>query len=395
MENNVAVCGKLGNIKKIEGADKIVLADILLGGVSISTVVVGADSTEGQDIVYFDSNLCLSDKFLEDNPTLKTYLAKGNRVRCVKLRGVISNGIAVDASLFAKYTTSLPPSFTSLGGTEICKKWLPPVAQEHTRSNKSRKARNAKKPCVLVFNFHIDTQQLVRNLHKINPTDVVSISRKVHGTSGITSYTLLKESQTWLDRLLRRTRTSWGYVSASRTVLKDSTANDLWATVGKQFTGKLHKGETVYYEIIGYQPDTSSYIQKGYDYGCVPGQYKVQIYRITSTNEDGVVTEYGWASMKERCKELNIPLVEEFFFGRADQLVADGEDWHTRFITYLKDMYLEKPCWDNISKKVPDEGIVLRVEAKDITVFKLKSASFFLHESQANEAGEEDTEALA
>ncbi len=399
MENNVAIKAKLGNIKKIEGADKIVSADIILGNVPISTVVVGVDSSEGQDVVYFDSNLSLSDKFLEDNPSLKTYLAKGNRVRCVKLRGVISNGIAVSVDVFTKYIDKVPASFTSLGGVEICKKWVP-VYPTVSRSNKVGKAKNAKKENIVIpelFNFHIDTQQLIRNLHKVSPNDVISISRKVHGTSAIVSHTKIKNKQSFIDKLLRRNETKWGYLFASRTVVKNSDGgvhDDLWTTVGQQFVGKLHKGETVYYEIVGYFPGTNTYIQKGYDYGCAVGEYKIAVYRITTTNDDGMVTEYSWASMKERCKELNVPHVYEFFFGRALELVPMCENWGVEFAKYLKNTYLEKNAWDNISKKVPDEGVVIRVEAKDITVFKYKSEAFFLQESQAADAGEIDTEAV-
>ena len=145
-------------------------------------------------------------------------------------------------------------------------------------------------------------------------------------------------------------------------------------------------------------PGTSTFIQKNYDYGCKPGEYKVAVYRITRTNEDGVVFEYGWAAMKERCAELNVPMVEEYYFGKAYDhflLGIDGDDlaaWRDGFVQELRQMYLETDARDNLCKKVPDEGIVLRVEAKDITVFKLKSERFFLNESSSKDAGEIDIE---
>lgn len=761
MENNVAIKAKLGNIKKIDGADKIVSADIILASVPISTVVVGVDSVEGQDIIYFDSNLCLSDIFITRRPELKTYLAKGNRVRCIKLKGVISNGLCVPIEAFLEFTKDdIPDSFTHLNGVEICKKWLPPQQESGSHASKMGRAKNAKKENIVIkelFNFHIDTQQLIRNLHKINPTDVISISRKVHGCfsmdtlislvdgtkkpikdicigdvllgynhstnkiipskvintfingetdswckvkfrgrkvvytthnhefltdrgyvhakdlettdrvffpvnapvindmvfdvllgkslgdgslqsnskslmiqlshkcehesyldycismlgnlnngvkktyymsgygtqmvrwhsletyainntlknyltghkfgitenlvsdltprslaiwymddgslmhsdvqedragiaicsfdestfsyirsalakfnitditfysssnkgnskhhnririnkdsadtlfnlikeyvppcmqyklpekyrgyfvepcttynnygnefvcipyevndvttvkaggkqgyvkydletethnyvangiivhncSAIVSHGKIKNKQSLIDRILHRNETSWGYLFASRTVVKNADGkfhDDLWSNVGQQFVGKLHKGETVYYEIIGYFPGTSTYIQKGYDYGCAVGEYKIAVYRITMTNDDGVVTEYSWAAMRERCKELNTTPVTEFYFGRACDLVPLTDTWHIDFAAFLKKEYLEKTAWDNISKKVPDEGVVIRVEAKDITVFKYKSEAFFLQESQAADAGEVDTEAGA
>lgn len=411
MDNNTAFRATLGNITKIEGADKIVQASVMLSGLPITQVVVGVDTKEGTEIVYFDSNMCLSDAFLADNPEMKNYLAKGNRVRCIKLKGVISNGLAVDIGKFSKYSKDIPSSFTSLGSTEICRKWLPEAVNVQPRGNKISKTKNAKKPSRIIpelFHFHIDTQQLMRNLHKINPSDVISISRKIHGTSAICGYLPVKRNLSFIEKIASKfgvevVKTKYDYVYASRTVIKnsdeDAVHTDLWSTVGSTlFAGKLNRGEAVYYEIVGYMPGTSTFIQKNYDYGCKPGEYKVAIYRITQTNEDGVVFEYGWAAMKERCTELNVPMVEEYYFGKAYDhflLGTDSDDlaaWRVGFVQELRQMYLEKDARDNLCKKVPDEGIVLRVEAKDITVFKLKSERFFLNESSSKDAGEIDIE---
>ena len=409
MDNNTAFRATLGNIIKIEGADKIVQASVILSGVPITQVVVGVDTQEGTEIVYFDSNMCLSDAFLADNPEMKAYLAKGNRVRCIKLKGVISNGLAVGIEKFSKYAKNIPDSFTSLGSTEICCKWLPEAAPAQSRGNKVGKAKNAKKPSRIIpelFHFHIDTQQLMRNLHKIHPEDVISISRKVHGTSAICGYLPVKKELSFLEKIAKKlgvsiVSTRYDYVYASRTVIKNSDEEavhtDLWSTVGSTlFAGKLNKGETVYYEIVGYMPGTSTFIQKNYDYGCKQGEYKAAVYRITQTNEDGVVFEYSWAAMKERCVELNVPMVEEYYFGKANCLVVIHEKdivkWRVEFVKFLKEAFLEKDSHDNLCKKVPDEGIVLRIEAKDITVFKLKSERFFLNESSSKDAGEVDIE---
>lgn len=406
MENNVAFQATLTNIKPIEGADKIVTAQVTLNGVPVTQVIVGKDTQEGTKVVYFDANLALSDEFLKDNPEMKTYLAKENRIRCVKLKSQISNGIAVPVERFARYTDKLPESFTELGGVHICHKWFLTV-QEVSRSNKVGKAKKAKKPSRVIpelFHFHIDTAQLARNIQKINPTDVISISRKVHGQSGICSRTQVKKTLSVWEKLLKVlhlpvVETKWDYLFASRTVIKNSTEDavtvDQWSRAGTEnFVGKLHKGETVYYEIVGYLPETSTYIQKGYDYGCHVGQYKVLVYRITQTNEDGVVFEHGWASMKERCAELGVPMVEQFYFGKANSLFLFAcnqdniEQWRVAFLQGLRETFLEKPCWDNLTKKVPDEGVVLRVEAKDITVFKLKSEAFYLQESTDKDNGD-------
>ena len=423
MNNNEAFISTLKNIRPIEGADKIKLADVTLNNIPITQIVVGADTQEGLKVVYFDSNMALEDSTIEaldkvsvgygkeDFTSVGKYLAKGNRVKVVKLRQQISNGLAIEVAKFFQFFKSESEamktliegfSFTELNGIKICHKWLPPVRNQN--SGKGNKEHKGKKKVSRIipelFHFHVDTQQLARNVHNIKPTDVISLSKKFHGTSAICSHTKVLKKLSVIDKIfnflkLPVEKTEWDYLYASRSVIKNEAEGtgfykvDLWTEVGKKcFENRLHKGETVYYEIVGYLPNTSSFIQKHFDYGCNIGEYKVKVYRITSTNEDGVVFEYSWQAMKERCVELNVEHVEEFFFGRAKDLypeLSTEEHWHENFLANLKRDYLEKDLTINKIKKVPDEGVVLRVEAKDIQVYKLKSEKFFAFESSAKE----------
>lgn len=421
MNNNTAIVAKLGNIRPIEGKDKIVSAQVILNGVPLTQVVVGIDTKEDTPIVYFDSNLSLPDIVIdkidklspdygkEDFKGLRTYLAKGNRIRAIKLGSTLSNGLAIEIEKFYQFFNSIDEakeflvhgnSFTHIKELEICKKWLPPVKGTNSRTKEKKGNKKISRVIPELFHFHIDTQQLLRNLHMINPNQIISISRKVHGTSAIVSNAKVLRKLSPFDKVLKFFKypineMEYDYLYASRTVIKNDAEGtgfygvDLWTQVGKDnFLGKLHKGESVYYEIVGYIPATNKYIQKGYDYGCKVGEYKIAVYRITQTNDDGIVFEYGWEAVKERCKELNTPMVQEYYFGKAKDLYPDlaiDENWNVNFAENLKRDYLEKDCNDNFGKKVPDEGIVLRIEAKDITVYKLKSEKFFVHESKMKE----------
>ncbi len=408
MENNTAIVAILKNIQKIEGADRIVCAEVHMNGIKQTQVVVGIDTQENTKIVYFDSNLALSDQLIKDYPELATYLAKGNRVRTIKLKGIISNGLAVELSKFYKYdkTDALKfcegYSFTSLGTTEICKKWAPPVKVAVTSTKKGRKGKVISRIIPGQFNFHIDTEQLLRNIHKIKPDSIISISRKIHGTSAIVSHALVKRPLNIVEKFLQRigikiNDTMYDYLYSSRTVVKNGAQStgfyfvDIWSKAGEDnFKGKLHQGESVYYEIVGYLPNTQSFIQKNYAYGCKPGEYKIAVYRITKTGLDGNVVEYSWQAMKQRCQELNVPMVEEYYFGLANnKWVIDQnfteEIWRQEFIRALQHQYLEKSCFDCFDvkgKAIPDEGIVIRVEGLGIEVYKLKSEAFLLRENQ-------------
>jgi len=418
MNNNEAFFCKLGNIKPIEGADKIVTAEVLLKGVTITQVIVGKDTQEGTEVAYFDSNLVITPEFIlavdrlspdfgkEGFTSLGAYLSK-NRVKCVRLRKQISNGLAVDFAkikrIFKDVEFEEGVSFTKLGNMEICKKWFP--ASRNLSQPGSKQRRNAKKRVSRVipeqFSFYVDTSQLLRNLFAINPYQVGSISRKLHGTSWIVSNALVKRKLTLRDKIaklfgVKVQMEEYDNLYASRTVIKnDSTASegfykvDIWTDIGKKFfEGKLKTGETVYGEAVGYLPDTQTFIQKNYDYGCKPGDYEIYVYRITRTAADGTVTSLDWSAMKARCWELDVKMVPELFYGRFADMYKDipvDDDWQKNFAERLKVDFLEKDVEGNLCKKMPDEGIVLRVEGLNISVFKLKSERFFEAESKAKE----------
>lgn len=205
IKNNSAFVGRIGQISPIEKADKIVSARVMLNGIPITQVVVGkGEFEEGDLIVYFDSNLCLSDVAIEmlnkQNPKfgeekfegIERYLARGNRIRTIKLRGTISDGLVIKPSLFEVFCKSSKEfekmfvegfSFTSLNDVEICHKYVTPVRTQSSSTGKRKKNSKEDDPVIIAGYFpeHEDTEQLLRNLHKVNPVDVIQISRKYHG----------------------------------------------------------------------------------------------------------------------------------------------------------------------------------------------------------------------
>jgi len=425
MENNTAFICRLSNIKPIEGADRIVSAGVNLHGAEITRVVVGADTKENTPIVYFDSNLCISqfaieaiDKLSPDYGkegfnSLGNYLGKNNRVRCIKLKGSYSNGLAVELDKFKKAFPSISEeegfSFTEIDGKTICQKYVAPIkVQSQGNGNKKRKGKVESRMIEQQFNFHIDTQQLCRNLNKISPNNLIGVSRKIHGTSYIVGNNLVKRKLSFFEKILKNfikiQETEYDLICASRSVVKNGTYGnstgfynfDIWTDIGeKYFKGKLHAGETVYGEAFGYLP-TGQMIQKGYDYGQAPNTYGILIYRITNTTPDGVVREYSRSQIKNRCLELNVPFVQEYYYGIAKDMYPEievDENWAINFAERLKKDYLEKIATDCLSAKVPDEGVVVKIDEGVATdIFKLKSEMFYAHETKAAEKGEENLE---
>lgn len=425
MENNKAFVCKIGNFKSIEGADRIIQASVILDNIPITQVVVGKDDYNENDlVVYFDSNLCIEQSVIdnidkqhenynkENFVSMARYLAKGNRVKTVKLRNTISDGLVIPIEKFEQFldkkTKSLFNegfSFNDLGDVHICHKYVPPVKQQSTPgSRKDRKKRKLISRVIPnMFKFHVNTSQLLRNVYRLRPEMVASISRKIHGTSDICSYTKVLKKLKWYEKALKKVgvnivNTEYDYLYASRTVVKNDLLNgagfysvNVWQEASEaHLKGKLHKGETVYFEVVGYLPNTQTFIQKPFDYGCLPGEYKIAVYRITLTSDDGTVSEYSWTAMKERCKELNVPMVEEFYYGRLGDMYKDipwDENWNINFVQRLQKEFLEGDC-PLCRNKVPEEGIVIRPDSLYIEPFKLKSKRFILKESELKEKEE-------
>ena len=144
-----------------------------------------------------------------------------------------------------------------------------------------------------------------------------------------------------------------------------------------------------------YTPE-GSYIQKDYDYGCKKGEHRIEVYRITQTNEDGFVTELSYDEIKQFCSKANLTPSHEFHYGKAYWVIPEVDvnnpEWSKLFIEQLRKEYNEKNCF-MCSNPVPEEGIVLRVDDLfEYAAFKLKSFRFLERETVQLDKGEENIE---
>jgi hypothetical protein len=146
----------------------------------------------------------------------------------------------------------------------------------------------------------------------------------------------------------------------------------------------LKKGETCYYEIVGYVSENIPIMNKCsnekmdkefikqygketiFSYGCLPGQFDIYVYRMSLTNEDGYEIDYDWEYVKTRCEEMNIKKVLQL-----DKFIYDGNE------EKLKEK-VEKLVigTDPIGKTHIKEGIVLRVDGNKWKAYKHKSQEF-------------------
>ena len=444
---------RLKNVRPHSNADRMLLADCFG-----NTICVGLNAKNGDIGIYFPTDGQLSVEYAEQNNLVRKkdengkniggYLDPEKRnITAIKLRGEKSDGLfmplesleytGVDISTLTEGTV-----INIVNGHEICCKYIP---RQKTSSNngggKVNKTRKKKVAVAPLFAEHADTEQLAYNLNAFKTGDFVEITLKMHGTSGRTGYLPIfkgyKSRFPLFNRLANMKNPpkgayarklydravafsvpvyDWGYVSGTRrVVLEDFEGgfygdNSFREPHAKFFEGKLNKGETVYYEIVGFtntgapimgtvdnkKTQDKEFIKKygkttTFSYGCasepileysphpcgecthvkVP-QSACYVYRMTMTNEDGFVTEYSPDFMRYRCEQMGANYVPLLWKG----IIPDSAEFTAgEYIKEKAELFYDGS--DPIGKTHVREGVVARIiNRPKFTAFKHKNFSF-------------------
>ena len=469
----------LTNVRKHPNADRLLLADVFG-----NTVCVSTDYTEGQLGVYFPTDGQLSVEFAEKNNLVRKKDDAGNNiggymdpdkrnVTAIRLRGEKSDGLFLPISAL-NYCYAHGDASVELhagdvidelvNGHEIYCKYIPRSNTRRgtvTEGNKTRKKKVATAP---LFAEHADTEQLAYNLGAFKPGDEIEITLKMHGTSQRTGYlpVLVGYNDSIFRRIINKiimglkVRKDWGtdgrntlyhslkhgesvydygYVSGTRRVVLDSYEggfygnNEFREQHAKVFEGKLWKGETVYYEVVGFTTSGAPIMSSAsnsklndkefikqygketvFSYGCSPfspeesvvsmkqagftgedickaaeflkSQSDIYVYRMTMTNPDGEVVEYTPDFMRYRCEQMAVKTVPVFWHGfvpaeceDADFLNADLIPPPGEWVKELAETYYDGP--DPIGKTHVREGVVVRIiNRPKFAAYKHKNFSF-------------------
>jgi hypothetical protein len=439
-------CGYIVQVNKLRphgNADRLQIADFFGNETCVSL-----DVAVGDIGIYFPTDLQLSTAFCEANNLVRKRDENGKEiggfldpvkrnVKTIRLRGEPSDGIYLPISALEftgvdLNTLEVGATVDTVNGVEICRKYIPRSKGSGRTAPQGNKVRKKKVPVAPLFTEHADTEQLAYNLHAFKPGDLIEITLKMHGTSGRTGYlpvlkgynvnnkffkgfvtknwnnpNLGKVAQKCLEIVMRDATPiyEWGYISGTRRVVLDSFDGGFYGNNSfrekhsKSFEGKLHKGETVYYEIVGFT-DTGAPIMGDADnkklndkefikqygdttrfsYGCVPlvdetpadcvnengelvlaeskPQSDIYVYRMTMTNEDGVMVEYSPDFMRYRCEQMGVKTVPVF----TKMILADLNDdnWdYGEAVKSIAEKYYDGP--DPIGKTHIREGVVVRV----------------------------------
>jgi hypothetical protein len=402
-----------------------------IGSCCGSQVIVGMETKNGDLGVFFPVDGQLSEEFCQANDLVARYDETGKkiggqffdekrRVKAQSFRGVKSEGYWVpisyfdfvgplDAQLIEGDVFSELLSLDGSKSTPICNKYMTPqtLLAKNSKSHQKMGRRKVDMP------EHYDTENVRHHIHELREGDLITITRKLHGTSGRLGF--IEVTRPAPNTRWNRIRAFFGrpapavayyeqVIGTRRTVLFDDS-NGYYGR--EQFRRDvvrgiaLDKGEILYFEIVGYTENNRLVMQeqpikdKGlqevfgktmrYSYGCEPGQCKLFVYRITRTDVNGNHIELPWEQVKHRCRQLgleHVPEAEERFFFRATSK-------HDTIMAMLDEMVNGPPIHKDSITPMPEpldprhiqEGIVIRVDNDNGTkFFKLKSWLFLFLE---------------
>ena len=443
----VAYVTALKNVRPHPNADRLLLGDCFG-----NTVCVSLDYKDDQIGVYFPTDGQLSVEFAKANNLLRLYDENGHsipgggymdpnkrNVTAIRLRGEKSDGLFLPLTCLESFgdisNLKVGDTISVFNGHEICQKYIPP--RKHNPATSAggagtRAHRRAKRSIAPTFFEHIDTEQLAYNLEAFKPGDDVEITLKMHGTSQRTGYhkTYQGDKRTLWDRIMRRDGTpiyDWGTVSGTRRTVLETFEGGFYGDNAfrkqheKAFDGKLWKGETVYYEVVGFTNtgapimgqcsnkklnDKEFVKQYGeittFSYGCAPKERVVEgyndsapgyqneynyyiipqsdiyVYRMTMTNEDGNVVEYTPEFMRHRCEQMGVKTVPVLWRGRIPEYPASADDdtiTAGEWIKNVAERFYDGP--DPIGKTHVREGVVCRIiNRPNFAAYKHKNFSF-------------------
>ena len=411
---------EIKNIFPIEGADNIVRTNV-----NGNDIVVSKDTKIGDIMLYFVSgtklniDYCIKNNLLDkaemnNDPNKRGFISyKQFRVKAIKLRGVISDGILMPLSSLIPFLEGysirdlkVGDEFTDINGNTLCEKYIVPVRNSNPGGKASKQPTRISRLVENQFFLHNDTDNLRKNMDKIYPNDIIGIHYKKHGTSAVFGNVLVKKNLKWYEKLAKKVGinvidTEYDIVYSSRKVVKNSYLNtetgdgfygeDIWGVVAKEIGHLIPKNWTLYGEILGYLPSggaIQSMSGKAFNYGCKVGEHKFYVYKISVVNEDGKVIYLTDKQIEEYCEKVGLLYKDTFiYYGKAMDLydISLTDHWNENLLQNLEFNYNEKDCY-MCANKLPEEGIIIRVEKLDqYEAYKLKSKRFLLGESEEQE----------
>ena len=418
---------RIKKVNKHSNADRLQIGDCFG-----NQVIVSLETSEDDLGVYFATDSQIGEEYATENNLVRKKDANGDNIggyldgakrniRALKLRGEISDGLFMPIKSLEKFTNidklNEGDCVDLLDKIIIAQKYIPVSNKKKVNENIPGKGKKKRFDPIKfpLFEQHIDTKQFAYCKNEFNVGDLITISLKMHGTSGRTSNSIQRSYKK--PNLINNTLIRMGIinpytqqyktVSGSRRVTLTEYGggyygnNSFRKDYNDSFDGKLKKGETIYYEIVGFTESGQSIMSRCdnkktqdkqfikqygketvFSYGCEVDENDIYVYRMTMTNEDGDAIEYPTTLVEQRCEEMNVkhvPVFDRFFFTTLEDL----EERVAKFSDGV----------DPVGLNHVREGCVVRVENRaKFKAYKHKNFHFKVLEGIIKDAGILDME---
>lgn len=426
--NYSATVIRVPKVRKAENSDRLYIIDVM----GITAIVDDSWLTrEGELALLFPAEVQLEpgfmkannlyrDKELNDDKTQAGYIDTNRRVRAMKLRGNISNGLVMPLhSLYQIEHSALSEGdvFDTINGYSVCRKYVVPVKEGNATRAQKQLAKAFKRVDDVYLPQHFETGQWLREEHTVKPEEELIITQKLHGTSVRLANTIVKRQLKWYEKVAQKLGVKvadheYDLVAGSKKVIKDPNnpnqqhfyGSDVWTDALEDFGQKIPKNHIVYGELVGFTSDGSP-IQKGHTYECDPEgvlvgeKTQLYVYRVAIITEDAELVDLTWDQVRTFCERHGFDHVPEL--DRMPKAVFDVMDFNELdfrnewIVANIKgdQRYTDQPVRLSDGGTGKDEGIAIRVDrGLNPLLFKYKNKSHYLYESDQLDTGEADLE---
>ena len=418
------------SIIRVPKPHKLTNSDRLYGITVFGMTAVVNDAwqdKEGDLAVFFPTECQISDAFashanlyrhseLNADPNEVGYLEDSRRVRALKLRGNVSNGLIIPLYVLEMFVGDSVcfiegDTFDAVGGVEVCRKYRLKEPQVAVSREGKKLAKAFKRVDEKMLPEHIDTDQWLRNEGLVGHGDMLVVTQKLHGTSVRLANTIVKRKLTFLERIAKRlgakvAETEFDYIAGSRKVIKDPKSttqdhfysSDIWTKKLQQVQTLIPRNFILYGEMVGFT-EGGQPIQKGYTYEASYKESDLYIYRVAVVNDEGALYDLSWDQVRKFCMERGLEHTPELWRGlRTHFELSDFEEKNFHSVertarnSWGQGWYVDVPV--SLSSDVSDEGIVIRVDRGQPVplLLKFKNPSFYLHETEMLDGGVIDME---
>lgn len=338
MSSNIVEVVRINNLVKHPNADTLYVATIK----GWPCIVKEGQFSVGNLAVYIPIDSVIPDE-LADKYNLE-YLKKGNRVRTIKLRGVISQGLLL----------TLPEGVNWKEGRDVAKemgvtKWEPPAPSYQRPGQGNRTIKNPNPN----FRKYTNIEHIKNYPDMFENGEEIIITEKIHGTNWRAA-NIQADPKTWWEKIKANFRGNYEFIVGSHNVQlgrglkgflkarKSYYGSDIYSTMAKKLDIEsiLPKGYALYGELYGEGIQDLTYGQRGHNIAF----FDLMI--------DGEYADYS--VFEKFCKDHDLPMVPVLYrgpyFSGVIEKYTDGKS--VIYPSQIREGIVIKPAKNTIHPRV-------------------------------------------